>query len=504
MRERRMVEARKLSSLANWKCAYPMIEFRPVVHILGWIAVLTGMLLILPTLTDISVGDPDWLPFSISATTALTLGLMMTLSTFGERTLVLDLRQAFLVTVLGWVVVGVLGAIPMTGIGIGFLDALFESISGITTTGSTVIVGLDRMPPGLLLWRAILQWIGGIGIIAIAVLILPILRIGGMQLFRIESSDTSSEKVASALSMLTGLLAVYGVLTAACAGSFYACGMSGFDALTHAMATVSTGGFSTHDASFRYFEGRSLQWVGTVFMISGATPFVLYIRAIRGGLDSLVRDSQVRVFIGLLVALSLLVSLWLSEIRDRPFLDAVTVAAFNITSIVTTTGFVSENYNIWGAGAAGLFLVLMFVGGCTGSTSGAIKIYRFQILFLFVRAQVKRLISPNRVVPLSYNGKHLTDDVSVSVLAFWAVFIASIAVVTVVLNVLGLDIVTAYSASVTAISNVGPGLGDIVGPTGNFATLPDAAKALLIGAMLAGRLEILALLVTLNREFWRY
>lgn len=482
-----------------------MIELRPVVHLLGWIAVLTGLLLMLPTLTDASVGNPDWVPFAIGTALALTIGLMMALATLHRGTLALDLRQAFLLTILGWIVVAVLGAIPLMGIGIGFIDALFESVSGITTTGSTVLTGLDDLPPGLLLWRAILQWIGGIGIIAIAVLILPVLRIGGMQLFRIESSDTSSEKVASALSMLTALLSVYSLLTALCTMLFFAFGMSGFDALTHAMATVSTGGFSTHDASFGFFESPALYWTATVFMVSGAVPFVLYIRAVRGdGLSTLARDSQLRVFLGFLLLIWLLVGGWLAVAQDRPIFESVTVAAFNLTSVVTTTGFASEDYSTWGAGAVGLFLVLMFVGGCTGSTSGAIKIYRFQILYLFVRGHIKRLISPNRVVPMAYNGRFLSEDVSISVLAFLAVFVGTIAVVTVALNALGLDIVTSYSASVTAITNVGPGLGHVIGPAGNFAPLPDAAKALLIAAMLAGRLEVLALLIVLDRDFWRY
>lgn len=481
-----------------------MIDFRPVIHIMGWISAMIGGLQILPTVLDLSVGNPDWLPFLASSLLSTFIGVLMLLSTMQRKPLTLDLRQAFLVTIMGWMTVSILGALPMLGVQIGFVDAVFESVSGLTTTGATVLTGLDTLPPGLLLWRALLQWIGGVGIIAMATLILPMLRVGGMQLFKIESSDKSSEKVTNTLTTMWMLMLVYLGLTAACGVLYYTLGMTGFDAATHAMTTLSTGGFSTHDASFGYFDNLGLEWVATIFMFCGSLPFLLYIRALQGAPRTLLDDSQVRTFFISLSVIILAVSLWLVETRDISLAEAMADAAFNITSVVTTTGFASEDYTQWGFGASGLFLVLMFMGGCTGSTSGSIKIYRYQILHIIVRGHIKRLISPHRVVPLTYNGKSVSEEVSFSVLAFFAVFVGTIAVVTVGLSFMGLDILTAYSAAVTAITNVGPGLGDVVGPAGNFASLPDPAKILLTMTMLAGRLEVLALLVAFDRDFWRY
>jgi len=481
-----------------------MIDFRPVFHILGWISAMIGGLQILPTALDLSVGNPDWKPFLASSLLSVFIGALLLLSTMQRKPLTLDLRQAFLVTIFGWATVSVMGALPMLGVNIDFVDALFESVSGITTTGSTVLTGLDSLPPGLLLWRALLQWIGGIGIIAMATLILPMLRVGGMQLFKIESSDKSSEKVSNTLTTMWMLMLVYLGLTAACGVLYYALGMNGFDATTHAMSTLSTGGYSTHDASFGFFDNLGLRWVATVFMFLGALPFLLYIRAVQGQPRTIFRDSQVRVFFLSLTAIILGASVWLVETQDITLVEALTDAAFNITSVVTTTGFATEDYTQWGFGASGLFLVLMFMGGCTGSTSGSIKIYRYQILHIIVRAHVKRLISPHRVVPLTYNGKSVSEEVSFSVLAFFAVFIGTIAAVTIGLSFMGLDIVTAYSAAVTAITNVGPGLGNVIGPAGNFASLTDPAKVLLTVTMLAGRLEVLALLVVFDRDFWQY
>jgi trk system potassium uptake protein TrkH len=289
-----------------------------------------------------------------------------------------------------------------------------------------------------------------------------------------------------------------------CCAVYWLLGMSFFDAVTHAMATVSTGGYSTYDASFGHFESLWLHWAAIVFMICGAIPFILFVRASQGNVRGLIKDEQVRGFFGFLAVVSVLTALWLMG-RDEGlgFGRALTLSAFNITAIVTTTGFATSDYTTWGNGAVGLFLLLMFVGGCSGSTSGSIKIYRYQVLWLFVRAHLKRLFSPRRIIVLRYNGKTLSEDVPLSVLAFLAVFIATIAVFTVVLTFLDLDLITAYSASVTAISNVGPGLGPIIGPSGTFQSLPDAAKWVLVVAMLAGRLEVLALLVFFDRDFWR-
>lgn len=460
-------------------------------------------ILCLPAATDAYFGNPEWEAFLLSALISVFLGGAAILATQTNEPQEIDIRQAFLVTTLGWVVVAIVAALPFLYVDIHFANAIFESVSAITTTGSTVFTDLAHLPPGILLWRGILQWIGGIGIIAVAILILPLLRVGGMQLFKIESSDTSEEKLFTALRTVVSVMSIYAGLTILCGILYSAFGMSTFDAIIHAMTTLSTGGFSTHDESFVYFKDYRLHWTGTIFMVAGALPFILYIKSLRGHVGAMISDQQVRGFIGFLCITSVAMAFWLMEKRDIGFLEALTLTSFNITSVVTTTGFSSDDYTAWGPGAVGVFLVLMFVGGCSGSTSGAIKIYRHQILFEIVRVHVKRLFSPNRVIPLRYNGRKLPDDVPFSVLAFLAVFVATIAIFTVLLTLLGLDIVTAYSATLTAITNVGPGLGPIVGPAGNFSSLPDAAKWLLSVAMLAGRLEILALLVAFDPDFWR-
>lgn len=481
-----------------------MLDIRPVLYILGWIACATAAVLFAPAITDLMSGNPEWSAFMFASAVAIMLGggtILATRPSWKDRQI--NLRQAFLVTTLGWMVVCLVASIPFVYTGVSFTDAVFETMSGITTTGSTVLSHLETLPPGILLWRAILQWVGGVGIIAIAILILPLLRVGGMQLFKIESSDTSEEYLFTAMFTVASVFSIYTGLTFACGVTYYLFGMDEFDAVTHAMATISTGGYSTHDASFAYFGDDRLSWAATVFMISGAIPFMLYIKAVQGKFGELVFDQQVRGFIFFLVASSLFMAFWLTQQREIGFFHALTLTAFNITSVVTTTGFASDDYTAWGPGAVGVFLVLTFVGGCSGSTSGAIKIYRHQIVIEIVRAHIKRLFSPHRVRPLRHNGKPLPPDVPHSVLAYLTVFVATIAVFTVVLTLMGLDFETAYSSSVTAITNVGPGIGPIVGPSGNFASLPDMAKWLLTLAMLAGRLEVLALLVALDPEFWR-
>jgi trk system potassium uptake protein TrkH len=472
-------------------------------HVLGWVVLLVGSMLLIPTAADLAYGSDDWIGFARTAVIAGFMGVLIILSTLASRPQKLNFRQAFLIITIGWILVALIGAIPFLAVGISFSDAIFETMSGITTTGSTVLTNLDTLSPGILLWRSILQWIGGIGIIAIAVLILPFLRIGGMQLFKIESSGTDADNMGSTMRTALVLGGIYTALTMTCALVYFLLGMSGFDAVTHAMTTLSTGGFSTHDASFSFFKEPSLHWAATFFMICGALPFILFVKMTMGNLRALFLDQQVRAFLLFLAFSSIAMAFWLMVHQDIGLFTAITLTSFNITSVVTTTGYASADYTAWGPGAVGAFLVLMFIGGCSGSTSGAVKIYRYQVLVIFVRAHLKRLFSPNRSIPLKYNGQILPVEVPMSVLAFLSVFVATIAFFTVVLSMMGLDIVTAYSASVTAISNVGPGMGTIIGPAGNFQALPEPAIWALTVAMLAGRLEILTLLVMFDRDFWR-
>lgn len=478
------------------------MQVKFVFHILSMVIFGTAITAILPLLADAVSGQHEWVVFAVSAAAMGFFGGACLLATRDERSKGISLRTAFLLTGLSWLVLPLFAALPFLDLGLSYADAIFEATSGITTTGSTVIKGLDDLPPGILLWRSILQWIGGIGILVMAVVLLPFMRIGGAQLFRTESSDTS-EKVEPRWSVLMShILLVYLFLTILCGVIFWLLGMSGFDAVCHAMATISTGGFSSHDASFGYFDSNALQWTATIFMLSGAIPFYVYIKAARGNARAMISDSQVRALVLLLVAVSIVMAVWLSRHNHIDFGDALTLTFFNVTSVVTTTGFASVDYTLWGTGAIGAFFILTFIGGCSGSTSGAIKIYRFQVLAQVISAHIKRLTRPHRVVPTHFNGRPLPDDVAISVLAFLTMFVATIALCTVALAFMDLDLITAYSASVAAITNVGPGLGPVVGPAGNFSSLPDSAKLLLSLAMILGRLEIFTILVIFDREFW--
>lgn len=369
-----------------------MIDIRSVLQVLGWLTCWVGAVLLIPTVADLANNNIDWEAFLKAAALSLFAGTTIILATKdGSIADKLNFRQAFLLIVMGWIVVTIFGSVPFLGIGLSFTDAVFETMSGITTTGSTVLTGLDTLPPGILLWRAILQWIGGIGIIAIAVLILPFLRIGGMQMFKIESSGSQHDKSEFTMKTLILLTAVYVGLTSICALIYYMLGMTFFDAATHAMTTLSTGGYSTHDASFGFFENYSLHWAATFFMMCGAIPFFLFVKATLGNVRALVTDQQVKGFVIFLTCSSIFMAFWLVEQRGIGIFEAITLTSFNITSVVTTTGYATDDYTAWGHGAVGMFLVLMFIGGCSGSTSGAIKIYRYQVLWMFVRSHVRKL-----------------------------------------------------------------------------------------------------------------
>ncbi|MGH6954357.1 MAG: TrkH family potassium uptake protein, partial [Alphaproteobacteria bacterium] len=384
-----------------------------------------------------------------------------------------------------------------------YTDAYFETMAGLTTTGSTIIVGLDQAPRGILLWRALLHWLGGMGIVVMAVAVLPLLRVGGMQLFRTESSDRSEKVLPSPVQIARAVGVVYVGLSAVCALAYHVAGMTVFDAVVHSMATLSTGGFSSHDASFAYFKSPALELIATGFMIAGGLPFVLFIRATEGRPGDLWRDQQVRAFLSIIAAVALMLALWLALTGQKPFWEGLRLALFNVTSIITTTGFTNIDYGAWGGFALVVILLVTFFGGCTGGTTGGIKIYRLQVIWLTFRQQVSNLVHPHGVFPLRYNRAPLPADIPGSVMAFTLAYVSVWVLLAIALAALGLDFLTSVSGAATALGNVGPGLGPIIGPVGNFAPLPDAAKWLLSLGMVLGRLELLTLLVLLAPRFWR-
>ena len=480
-----------------------MIQVRPIVLTIGILLCVLATAMLVTAAVAALYGATDWPVFLTCAGFTVFAGGLMISVGYGERPTGLGVREGFLLTAMSWVFVAGFAAVPFMGLGLTYTDAYFEAISGLTTTGSTVIIGLDHLPQGVLLWRALLQGIGGLGIVVMAILILPYLRIGGMQLFQTESSDRSEKVLPRAAELVSSITIVYVGLLALCTLLFFVLGMSLFDAVCHSLATISTGGFSTHDTSFGYFNSPALEVTATIFMALGAMPFVVFIKATHGNFGAIWNDAQVRGFVRFLVVTSVVLAIWLSITRNVGFFDALLATAFNVTSIVTTTGFANTDYMLWGPFAVGMFFVLTFVGGCSGSTAGGIKIYRLQMASMLSRGYLVQLISPHRINSLLFNGRRVPEAVPFAVVAFLAMYMGSVGVVMVILTGLNLDFVTSLSAAATAIGNVGPGLGDVIGPAGNFATLPAGAKWALSAAMLLGRLELFTVLVLFRREFWQ-
>ncbi|WP_417671808.1 TrkH family potassium uptake protein [Roseibium sp.] len=471
-------------------------------NVLGFLYVGLATAMLIPAIVDVVAKNADWQAFVFSALLTGLIGMLLSIAVGGSLSKGLDTRQTFILTTLAWATLPAFGALPFLWLGIGYADAVFEAVSGFTTTGSTVLSGLDSLPPGLLVWRSIMQWMGGVGIIVMAIVLLPFLRIGGMQLFQSESSDRSEKIVSRSVELIRLLGLAYLFLTVLCIVAYLATGLDLFDAFNHALTTIATGGYSTHDQSFGYFTNPASGWVAVVFMVIGALPFVLIIQALRGQPLLLWRDPQVRSLVGFLAIVSLALTVYLGVKMRFPFDEALLKATFNVISVVTGTGYALGDYTQWGAPVVGLALLLKFVGGCTGSTTGGIKIFRFLVFFGTVRAHLRRMVRPNRIMSEEYGGTRLTPELSFSVLAFLVVYLGSVGVITLALSMFDLDLVTAISAAATSVGNVGPGLGPIIGPAGNFAPLPEGAKWILSFAMLLGRLELFTVLVLLDPDFW--
>lgn len=479
------------------------MRFRRISLTVGITLCALAILMLLPALVDLVDNNSDWQAFLVSSVLTFFLGGLLVFSGIELQSREVELKEGFVLTTVSWLATAAFAALPFIGLGLGYTDAYFEAMSGLTTTGSTVLSGLDDLPRGILLWRSILQGLGGIGIVVTAIFMLPFLRVGGMQLFHTESSDRSEKVVPRSSQLILSIVRIYIALIAMCAVIFGILGMTPFDAICHALTTVSTGGFSTHDQSFGFFNSQPLEWAAIVFMTLGALPFVAMIKVTNGNAIEFWRDSQVRGYIGFLIGVAVVFAIWLAEARGIELSEALLLATFNVVSIATTTGFASNDYMEWGPFAIGLIFLLTFVGGCAGSTAGGIKTYRFQVAGLLIKGHFLSLMSPHRVSPLRYNGRRLPDDVPFSVIAFLAIYMATVAFFTLILTGLGIDLITSLSAAATAVSNVGPGLGETIGPAGNFAGLPDAAKWALSIAMLLGRLELFTVLVLLRPEFWR-
>jgi trk system potassium uptake protein len=437
--------------------------------------------------------------FALSGVLTGFVGMALTLSSNSSFENMHRLH-GFLLTSSVWVTAALAGAVPLYMTTLSPVDALFESMSGITTTGSTVMSGLDSTPRGIILWRAILQAVGGVGFIVTGIALLPILKVGGMQLFRTESSDKSEKELSNAAKFASATLMVYLGLMTFCALVYAVGGMSIFDAITHAMTTLSTGGYSGYDASFGHFQSPFLQWSGTFFMLMGGLPFAWYIRAFHRGAF---RSEQVIMMLWSLGAVISVLTLWLTLTSGMNVFVAARLVAFNVVSVVTTTGFATTDYLVWGYFAAAVFFALTAVGGCTGSTSGGVKAMRWIMLFRATKSEIARVHSPHSIQTLRYEGRQVQPDVLSGVIAFFVFYVATFSIIAVILAFLGLDLETATSGAITALANVGPGVGSVIGPAGNFASLSAPVKVVLVVAMYLGRLEMLTVFALLTPVFWR-
>ncbi|WP_413113657.1 TrkH family potassium uptake protein [Thaumasiovibrio sp. DFM-14] len=424
---------------------------------------------------------------------------------YGRRnTFQLGVRDMFLITTLVWGIASAFAALPFVFINhISFSDAYFETMSGLTTTGSTVLSGLDDMAPSILLWRSLLQWLGGIGFIVMGVAILPMLNVGGMRLFQTESSDWSEKSAPRTKQVALHIVQVYVSLSMLCIMGYLAAGMDLFDAINHALTTISTGGYSTSDSSMNGFSTLA-HWNAIVFMFAGGLPFLLFVRALkRKTWQPLWADAQVRGFAKLTLFVSAIVAVSLHYQNHYQWLDALRVGLFNVVSVMTTTGFGLGDFTHWGPAMSVVFAFLMLTGACSGSTSGGVKLFRFQVAIALFNKHMMQLIHPSGMFIQRYNGAKVTESIVRSVIAFALVFFVTVLVTALLLAILGLDATTSLSGAITAVANVGPGIGSTIGPSGNFASLPAMAKWILSVAMLMGRLEIITVLVLFYPAYWR-
>ncbi|MDC3117666.1 TrkH family potassium uptake protein [Candidatus Pelagibacter sp.] len=478
-----------------------MSNYKTVFFTLGILQIILGIFMLIPIFVQFFFKEIDSSFFGASIITII-FGTLFFLSNL-DHDKKLNLQQAFLLTALSWLSIAIFGALPLifSEVNFSFTNAFFESMSGITTTGSTIIANLDEMPKAILFWRAILQWLGGIGIIVMAITLMPIMNVGGMQLFKISNSDSSEKILPKSKEIALRLIYIYSCLTTLCAISYKILGMNTFDSITHSMTTIATGGFSNYNESIGFFNSFPIEISAMIFIILGSLPFIAYIKFLNGNRKIFFSDIQIRTFLKIILISILILSIYLfldksSELNIRTIL-------FNVISILTGTGYVNAQFDNWGGFPLIIFIGLMFIGGCAGSTTCGIKIFRFQILYSFVLNQLKKIIYPKGIFVLKYNQSPVDDKFTASIISFIYMYLVIFFAITALLSLTGLDFITSISGAATSISNVGPGLGSTIGPNGNFSSLPDISKWILSFGMILGRLELFAILVLFLPSFWR-
>ncbi len=478
-----------------------MSNYKTVFFTLGILQIILGIFMFIPIIAQFFYQEIDSSFFGASIVTII-FGTLFFLSNLDHENK-LNLQQAFLLTALSWLSVAIFGSLPFffSNLDFSFTNAFFESMSGITTTGSTIIANLENMPKSILLWRAILQWLGGIGIIIMAITLMPIMNVGGMQLFKISSNDSSEKVLPKSKEIAVRLIYIYSALTMMCALTYYVFGMNFFDSVTHSMTTLATGGFSNYNESIGFFDSLAIEISAMFFIILGSLPFISYIKFINGNRDIFFSDTQIITFFKIIFISIIILSIYLIFNSSETY--NIRSIFFNVISILTGTGYVNAQFDNWGGFSLLIFLSLMFIGGCAGSTTCGVKIFRFQILYLFITNQLKKIIYPKGVFIIKYNQSSIDEKFISSIISFIFFYFVIFLVLTALLSLTGLDFVTAISGAATSISNVGPGLGSEIGPNGNFSSLPDVSKWILSLGMILGRLELFAILVLFLPSFWR-
>ena len=481
-----------------------MTSNKTVFFLIGILLIVLGLSMLAPYSMQVLYKE-DSHSFISSSFVTIFIGILCILANL-EKDLKLNLRQTFLFSTLAWVTVAIFGSLPfvLSNQTFSFSDAFFESMSGITTTGATIISDLDNSPKSILLWRAIMQWLGGIGIVVMAITILPLLKVGGMQLFKMEGPDSTEKILPRTIEVAAIIISTYVILTLFCGFFYWIFGMTIFDSICHAMTTIATGGFSTHNDSIGFFKNSNIEIVASIFIILGSIPFISYLKFAQGNKKVFFNDVQIRGLVYLLIFSIIVMFLYLLFINyESSLFDKIRIASFNVISILSGTGYVTDDFGLWGKFSLIFFLLLMFIGGCAGSTACGIKIFRLQMLLIFLNNQIKKLLSPNSVIITKYNKQKISDNFINSVIIFIFTFLFIFLIIAMLLSISGLDFITSISGAASSISNVGPGLGDIIGPNGNYKDIPNISKWILSIGMLLGRLELFAVLVLFFPSFWK-
>ena len=481
-----------------------MATNKTVFFLIGILLIVLGTSMLAPYSLQI-IFKEDSHSFISASIVTIFIGSLFVLGNL-EKEFKLNLRQTFLFSSLAWIMVAVFGSLPflLSTQEFSFSEAFFESMSGITTTGATIISNLDSAPKSILLWRAIMQWLGGIGIVVMAITILPLLQVGGMQLFKMEGPDSTEKILPRTIEVAATIISVYIILTFLCGFFYWIFGMTIFDSISHSMTTIATGGFSTHDDSIGFFKNPNIEIVASVFIILGSIPFISYLKFAQGNRKVFFNDVQIKGLIYLLlISITIMFLYLLFTNYEANIFDKIRISSFNVISILSGTGYVTDDFGLWGKFSLIFFLFLMFIGGCAGSTACGIKIFRLQMLLIFLKNQIKKLISPNSVIISKYNNQKISDNFIHSVIIFIFTFLFIFLIIAMLLSISGLDFITSISGAASSISNVGPGLGDMIGPNGNYKDIPDLSKWILSIGMLLGRLELFAVLVLFFPSFWR-